>query len=79
MNVKLIGILIGLLVAVGAGGFLVMNRDSDNKQSSQSTNKSNTNTVPNSNSETNNSAPTAQTQQKENTQTRIQPTRMRMD
>lgn len=28
-------------------------------------NKSNTNTVPNSNSETNNSAPTAQTQQKE--------------
>lgn len=42
MNVKLIGILIGLLVAVGAGGFLVMNRNADSKQASQSTNSSNT-------------------------------------
>ncbi len=37
MNVKLVGILIGLLVAVGAGGYFIMNKNSDKKQNVQTT------------------------------------------
>lgn len=35
MSKNLVGILIGLLVAVGAGGYLIMNKNSSNKQDSQ--------------------------------------------
>lgn len=42
MSKNLVGILIGLLVAVGVGGYLIINKNTDNKQALQTTNNTNT-------------------------------------